>query len=265
MDSPLPTPVSQSPSQGHPKRARTDDDNAKSTDSGDVGINLGNSLLGSRHTKRPRGPPDSDPHRQVVETTKARLLALNPRQAPISPPEAVLPKIEPYNPFITNPDHGGKGPKLRYEDLDEYQSRVIDKAVFEGKNICIVGGAGTGKSGTCEILLDELRLQDKGVAIVTPSGTSAVNVHAQTLHSFFGLGAESNKGIDEYIDNMKPSLVEKLQMLYTLVIDEISMVSYPMFDRMDMMCRAARGKDQPFGGIQLIVFGGTYSLSKSYI
>jgi ATP-dependent DNA helicase PIF1 len=162
---------------------------------------------------------------------------------------------ELFNPWIDNPEHGGHGPRLRTGALDEHQRRVVDTAVYEGKNICIVGGAGTGKSVTCEILLDELRVQGKSVSIVTPSGTSAVNVNAQTLHSYFGLGGESNKGIDEYKDNMKTSIVAKLKLLETLVIDEISMVSYEMFDRMNEMSKAARDDDRPFGGIQVIVFG----------
>jgi ATP-dependent DNA helicase PIF1 len=191
-------------------------------------------------------------------------LARNPRPdnaAPISAPETVLPKIEPPddegpNPFIANPDHGGRGPNLRYDHLDADQRRVVDTATHVWKNnICIVGSAGTGKSETCEVLMGELRDQGRRVAIVTPSGTSAVNVHAQTLHSFFGLGGECNKGIDEYQRKMRPPVKERLNNIDTLVIDEISMVSYEMFDRMDQMSRFARGKDEPFGGIQLIVFG----------
>lgn len=42
----------------------------------------------------------------------------------------------------------------------------------------------------------------------------------------------------------------------TLIIDEVSMVSYLMFDRMNQMAKVARDEpDLPFGGIQLIVFG----------
>ena len=100
----------------------------------------------------------------------------------------------------------------------------------------------------------ELREQGRRVAIVTPSGTSAVNVHAQTLHSYFGLGGECNKGIDEYKRKMRAPVKERLN-IETLVIDEISMVSYEMLDRMDQMLRAARDNDEPFGGIQLIVMG----------
>jgi ATP-dependent DNA helicase PIF1 len=161
----------------------------------------------------------------------------------------------PFNEYIDHPERALHGPRLRVDALDDLQRRIVHTATQSDRNLCIVGGAGTGKSVTCEILLDQMRDRLKNITIVTPSGTSAVNVHAQTLHSFFGLGGESNKGIDEYKDKMKTCTVEKLQKLDTLVIDEISMVSYEMFDRMNEMCKAARDDDRPFGNIQIIVFG----------
>jgi ATP-dependent DNA helicase PIF1 len=159
-----------------------------------------------------------------------------------------------YDPFAV-PAYG-KGPKLRYDQLDDDQKRVVNLATMERKNICCVGGAGTGKSETCEIIVDELSSSRVRVAIVAPSGTAAVNVRAQTLHSFFGLGASSNKSIDEFIRGMKPTVRERIRCTDTLIIDEISMVSYETFDRMDRMAKAARDQqEKPFGGMQLIVFG----------
>jgi ATP-dependent DNA helicase PIF1 len=161
---------------------------------------------------------------------------------------------KPFDPFVDMPAYG-KGPRLMFAQLDADQQRVVEVAVKKGKNVCSVGGAGTGKSETCDILLDELRTKGKNVAIVTPSGTAAVNVRAQTLHSFFGLGGQNNKGIDKCKSQMRTTIKERLRNVDTLVIDEISMVSYEMFDRMDQMSRAARGDDIPFGGMQLIAFG----------
>jgi ATP-dependent DNA helicase PIF1 len=161
---------------------------------------------------------------------------------------------EPLDPFANNPAYI-KGPRLRYNQLDDDQKLVVDMAVKEGKNICCVGGAGTGKSGTCEVIMDELRDLGRKVVIVAPSGTSAVNVRAQTLHSFFRLGFQSNKSIDHYKRKMNTAVRERLRNVDSLVIDEISMVSCEMFDRMDELAKTARGDTRPFGGMQVLVFG----------
>ena len=69
------------------------------------------------------------------------------------------------------------------------------------------------------------------------------------------MGGECNKAIEDYKKKQRTPVKERLTNIDTLIIDEISMVSYPTFDRMDQMCRAARDNDEPFGGLQLVVFG----------
>ncbi len=46
-----------------------------------------------------------------------------------------------------------------------------------------------------------------------------------------------------------------LLVLQVLLIDEISMVSGELLDWLDHFCRVVRGRDQPFGGMQLILSG----------
>ena len=307
-DSPLPTPVSQFPSQANPKRAReeSNDDGSENKNVGASGANLGKSLLISRQAKRTRGPHDLERHQPAPRQTTPRqstpddrspfyhavkALALSQRSKPENNARSGAPedtpikieqqdaRAEPLNPLgnnsfdnnsfgnnsFGNNSFGGtpfrdnpayrKGPRLRYHQLDDDQKLVVDSVVKDGKNICCVGGAGTGKSGTCELIMDELRDLGKKVVIVAPSGTSAVNVRAQTLHSFFGLGAQSNKSIEDYKRTMKTAVRERLRNVDTLIIDEISMVSYEHFDRMDQLAKTARGDVRPFGGMQLVVFG----------
>ena len=276
-DSLLPTPVSHSPSPARSKRARdeSNDDNTEDASTGGAGVNLGKSMLQKKH----RGGLHHHAYKTLLlsqdaaRRNKARdTVPTAPEPKPIKTepqdPHGSAPEFTPLttgiqnadvespNPYIENPDHGDKSPQLQYFNLDTDQQRVVDTATQNWmNNICSVGEAGTGKSQTCEVLIRELRLQGRRVAIVTPSGTAAVNVNAVTLHSFFGMGGETNKGIDEYIKSMKPPVKERINSIDTLIIDEISMVSYEQFDRMDQMCRAAREDDRPFGGIQLVVFG----------
>jgi hypothetical protein len=300
-DSPLPTPVSQSPSQANLKRAReeSNDDGSENQNVGASGANLGKSMLISRQAKRTRGPHDLERHQPAPRQTTPRqstpddrspfyhaikALALSQRSRPENNARSGAPEVTPIkieqqdahaeplnplgnnsfgnnsfgnssfgdnafddNPFRDNPAYS-KGPRLRYHQLDDDQKLVVDSVVKDGKNICCVGGAGTGKSGTCELIMDELRDLGRKVVIVAPSGTSAVNVRAQTLHSFFGLGAQSNKSIEDYKRAMKTAVRERLRNVDTLIIDEISMVSYENFDRMDQLAKTARGDVRPFGG-----------------
>ena len=219
---------------------------------------LGESILGSRRPGRP--------HRSHNEQTSLHSLRQGASpldRSPVRLTEEQRPNVAidtgdeigaSYDPFQV-PAHD-KAPKLHYERLDQDQKRVVDLAIQERKNICCVGGAGTGKSVTCETIVSEFATSRVRVNIVAPSGTAAVNVGAQTLHSFFGLGASTNKGIDELVKRLKPTVKNRIDNTETLIIDEISMVSSETFDRMDRLARAAREKpDKPFGGIQVIVLG----------
>lgn len=128
-------------------------------------------------------------------------------------------------------------------------------ATLHHQNLLCIGQAGTGKSETCEMIVYELTKIGKRVHVLTPSGTSAVNVNGQTLHSFFGLGNQSNNGIKELITGMSASVKQRVKDTHTLVFDETSMIPFTDLDRMNEMAKAVRGSDEPFGGIQIIMFG----------
>lgn len=45
-----------------------------------------------------------------------------------------------------------------------------------------------------------------------------------------------------------------------LIIDEISMLSAELFDKLDFVAREVRGIDKPFGGVQLLLSGDFHQL-----
>lgn len=205
------------------------------------------------------GPPKRARHENDRSSTSSIFIPEGYRAASsvidLEDARANFENQEPFDPFADNPAYG-KDPRLSYTQLDDDQKRVVDLATRKRKNICCVGGAGTGKSRTCEVIVNEFADSGIRVAIVAPSGTSAVNVRAQTLHSFFGLGASTNKGVKELVRRMKPTVKERISSTEVLIIDEISMVSCETFDRMDRLAKAARDEqNKPFGGMQLIMFG----------
>jgi len=68
-------------------------------------------------------------------------------------------------------------------DFNPQFVEAINLMELSNKNIFITGKAGTGKS----TLLNHFRQNTKKkVAVLAPTGSAAVNVKGQTIHSFFG-------------------------------------------------------------------------------
>jgi ATP-dependent DNA helicase PIF1 len=206
----------------------------------------------------PAGPPDRARHRN------GRSSASREDRRGISPTERLrteLDQVRGGTDVLESFDPHGKDPIVRFHQLDDGQKYVVNRATKDRKPVCCIALSGAGKSVICMVMCYEFANIGAHVALVTPSGTSAVNVQAQTLHSFFGLGASTNKGINELIRRMTPAVRERIASIDVLIIDEISMVSCETFDRMDRLAKAAREEpDMPFGGLQLIIFGDFYQL-----
>ncbi|MFT4137351.1 ATP-dependent DNA helicase, partial [Microbacterium sp.] len=85
------------------------------------------------------------------------------------------------------------------------------------------------------------------------------NVEGQTIHSLFrlpiGLIADSDLEVPEPARRI-------LNAIDTLVIDEISMVNADLMDAVDRSLRQARRRRaEPFGGVQVVMFGDPYQLA----
>ena len=97
----------------------------------------------------------------------------------------------------------------------------------------------------------------KNTVVLAPTGVAAIRVKGQTIHSFFGFPPK----VIQTRHIKKVRQIEILQNLETLIIDEISMVRADVFDAIDYSLRVHRKKlTQPFGGVQLIVFGDLFQL-----
>ncbi len=133
--------------------------------------------------------------------------------------------------------------------------KALDIMKNSRKNMFLTGRAGTGKS----TLLDFFRENtDKKLAILAPTGVSAVNVQGETIHAFFGLkpGFELPEA-QKKSKPKNPSLYKRLEMI---VIDEISMVRSDLMDAMDIFLRNVRKNPAPFGGVQMVFIGDLYQL-----
>lgn len=124
------------------------------------------------------------------------------------------------------------------------------------EHVFVTGRAGTGKSTLLRHLTWNTKKQ---IAICAPTGVAALNVEGQTIHSLFKLpiGLIADSEIDQSDATRK-----LLNAIDTLVIDEISMVNADLMDGIDRSLRQARARRrEPFGGVQVVMFGDPYQLA----
>lgn len=133
----------------------------------------------------------------------------------------------------------------------EFQ-QAFDLLENTGQNVFLTGKAGTGKSTFLKYFRENTR---KKIAVVAPTGVAALNVGAQTIHSFFRLKPSF---VD--VKALKPTSSRVLKELELLIIDEISMVRADIFDGIDHSLKLARKSNEPFGGVQVCVIGDLFQL-----
>lgn len=140
--------------------------------------------------------------------------------------------------------------------LSEEQHELFRLIEDTGEHVFITGRAGTGKSTLLQYFAWNTKKQ---IAICAPTGVAALNVEGQTIHSLFRLpiGLIGDADIDQ-----NDATRRILNAIETLVIDEISMVNADLMDAIDRSLRQARGRSgEPFGGVQVIMFGDPYQLA----
>ncbi|XP_030061422.1 ATP-dependent DNA helicase PIF1 [Microcaecilia unicolor] len=136
--------------------------------------------------------------------------------------------------------------------LSAEQSLVLS-AVLDGKNVFFTGSAGTGKSYLLKKIIGSL--PPESTYATASTGVAACHIGGTTLHAFAGIGS-GKASLDQCIDLAnRPGVRQHWLNCQHLVIDEISMVEGEYFDKLEAVARAVRRRDDPFGGIHLIICG----------
>lgn len=131
----------------------------------------------------------------------------------------------------------------------------------KGENVFITGSGGTGKSYVIKEFEKYAKSVGRKIAITSTTGISALLLGGTTLHSYLciGLGQEKKEDLAEKI-MMSYKAKRRWTKLDILVIDEVSMLSPELFDKLDYIAKVTRSSkfflsNRAFGGIQLILSG----------
>ena len=131
--------------------------------------------------------------------------------------------------------------------------------MLAGESVLLTGPAGAGKTFVLNQFIKIAKSEGKHVSVTATTGLAATHLGGTTLHSWSGIGiADELQG--GFVDHMAKGRKEIIEKTDVLIIDEISMLHDYRLDMVDTVCRLVRGKDEPFGGIQLIMSGDFFQL-----
>lgn len=152
------------------------------------------------------------------------------------------------------------------KELTPSQKHVCELALA-GETFFFSGPAGSGKSFILKELIELLHKKFGGfwgqsVYVTAPTGIAAANVGGITLHSFAGLGINTELPFTTltYQIQQNYKTTSRWKRVKVLIIDEVSMLSAKLLELIDQLARYFKKVDQPFGGIQLILSGDFYQL-----
>jgi len=147
--------------------------------------------------------------------------------------------------------------ELEELNLSDAQKRVLD-AVFQRKNVFYTGAAGTGKSFILKIVQQVFAYvkKEKQLSITATTGIAACNVRGMTVHSWSGVGIGSEP-LEQVVTRASRNKAVKMrwQETETLVIDEVSMLSAELLEKISAIGKRCRSDSRPFGGLQVIMCG----------
>ena len=144
------------------------------------------------------------------------------------------------------------------------RQQLAYQAILEGKSIFLTGSGGTGKSYLLSSVYDTFKREGKrGISLTALTGCAALLLHptARTLHSWAGIGL-GQFSAETLIEKTKRNrrAVMRWKMTDCLVIDEVSMMTPELFEKLDAVGRAIRKRPEPFGGLQLVLVGDFFQL-----
>ena len=138
--------------------------------------------------------------------------------------------------------------------LNDKQNIAL-RYMIDGYNVFLTGSGGTGKTQTINTF-KKLYSHIKKIATTSTTGVSALLMNGVTLHSYLGIGLGKGNVEQLYLRIIQNNFIRKRwKELEVLIIDEISMLTPELFDKLEYLARRIRKNENKFGGIQLIISG----------
>jgi ATP-dependent DNA helicase PIF1 len=166
---------------------------------------------------------------------------------------------------------------LRIDMLTTEQLTVFSH-LLKDENILLTGGGGVGKSFLLSVLFSDYpglkktlqtsinpdivaKLPRIQMCALTGCAALLLGNKAKTLHSWAGIGLGKGTVSELYV-KIRRNQKAMRNWLCTdmLIIDEISMMTAELFDKLNELAKKIRGNKKPFGGIQLLLVGDFYQL-----
>jgi ATP-dependent DNA helicase PIF1 len=147
------------------------------------------------------------------------------------------------------------------------QQKAVVEALLRNENVFMTGCGGTGKSYVISLVAQHMKdlvlKKTFRVQVTAMTGCAALllNIGAKTLHSWAGI--QLGKGsVDELVSRIRRNRrsMSRWRSTDLLVIDEISMLTDELFEKLDLIGQAIRRNTRPFGGIQLLLSGDFHQL-----
>jgi ATP-dependent DNA helicase PIF1 len=154
-----------------------------------------------------------------------------------------------------------QGIPAEYNSINLSTSQKLAFEKFKnGESILILGSAGTGKSKLVKEFVKYIKSNDetstKNMYITSTTGISAYNIGGITINSFMGIGT-GRAPVEVLLKRLRyrPDIKERIRRTDILVIDELSMMSASLFEKINIIFQTIRKSKNHFGGIQLILTG----------
>lgn len=139
-------------------------------------------------------------------------------------------------------------------NLSPTQQQAFD--LFKGgKNILLLGSGGTGKSKVIKTMEEYNKMEtSKTMYLTSTTGISSYNIGGVTVHSLLGIGTGELE-VEALIRKVARKQVyrDRIINIDILVIDEASMLSADLFEKLNTLCQHIRRSNSFFGGIQVIL------------
>lgn len=141
-------------------------------------------------------------------------------------------------------------------DITDEMKKAIELIETTNDCIYITGKAGTGKTTFLKHIVNSCK---KKFIVTASTGIAAINAGGVTLHSLFNIPFGVHDPLSS-VEGFLPPKYELMNSIDVLIIDEISMVRPDTIDYIDKKLRVYRDSEEPFGGVQVVMFGDLYQL-----